>query len=680
MKYVDILKDSWKYLAGNTLAYFGVKKKSSRQTERTLAQILGGSDADSLNDAYRQLPIVRRCVGTRARNIAQVPFRLFKGNATEPATIGDPMVNLFESVNPWTNKFQFWELIVTYMDLFGDSAIWPTEDMTQGVPSGFILIRPTDLKALEADDGSLDYWEWKSAGKKIDDEDLILPKYANPYDRFRGLSVIGAGAAQLNSEWGAIRYNEVFYKQGQAPGSVFSTKEVLSDESYLRLKNELIDQERGVNNAHKALLIDSGLELSNVRPSNRDMEFLNQRNFTREEIGPILFSVPKHILGLDSDVNRSTAKEQELGFWKNTLIPMMQNLQAAFNQMFLLKYGYTGIFDITTIDALNEDLLTKSETAKTFWEMGIPVDEINRRMNLGFDEGAIPSGDMANWQILQNMQQPQTRQIEERGVTPGGDIDLKALIKAKRLAQWKQLDDKVTPLMAKTAKEVRQYFFEIEKKLLKKLNSLLKKAKREQKAIGSEIVMNLDEFFDDRVLIDIMSVDITEALNEGALTLADFPLPDTGISAYLQNRGSLISGINTTAKDVTMSKLQAALQQITEEGLNETQAGVVLRDALKESFKINKSRARTIARTEIGTAFTEARTQKAIELGAKEKTWIDSQDARVRETHRIHTERVAIDDTFSNGLLYPREPGAPADEVVNCRCEVLYHFEDGSER
>lgn len=678
MKYRDILRDAFNYFAKNTMDY--IRGKSSKTTEHVFQQIFGG-DETKLNDPYRQLPIVRRAVRTRAQNIAQVPFRIFKGNATEPATIGDPMVNLFESINPWTNKFQFWELNVTYMDLYGDAPVWPTDDLTRGVPSALINIRPSELiELVDKDTKMLEGWEWRPANKKFEEDEIILPKYTNPYNRFRGLSIIGAASSQLDSEWGAIRYNQVFYDNGQAPGSVFSTQEVLDDTAFLRLKNELT-RDKGVNNSHKSMLLDGGVKLSNVRPSNRDMEFLNQRNFTREEIGPVLFSVPMHILGLDKDVNRNTAKEQEIGFWKNVLIPLMRNLQEAFNHTFLMEYGYQGMFDITAIDALNNELLIKAESAKTFHDMGVPMNELNRRLNLGFDEDSIPNGDLANWQISSSMQDTTTRQLE-KGELPGTDIDLKALIKAKRLAQWKQLDNTVTPLMAKTAREVKEYFFQIEKKLLKKLNGLLKAYKREptEKTVGSEMVMNLDEFFDDVILIGLLTTGIVEALDSGALTIANFGLPDTSISAYIQQRGTLITGINATARDLTLKKLTETLNIITDQGLSEAKAAELLRAALKDSFKITKARARTIARTEIGTAFTEARTQKAVELGAKEKEWLDSQDNRVRPTHQIHTEKQAINDTFSNGLLYPREPGAPADEVINCRCEVLYLFPDGSEK
>jgi hypothetical protein len=49
----------------------------------------------------------------------------------------------------------------------------------------------------------------------------------------------------------------------------------------------------------------------------------------------------------------------------------------------------------------------------------------------------------------------------------------------------------------------------------------------------------------------------------------------------------------------------------------------------------------------------------------------------VRDTHAALNETtVDIGAAFANGLRFPHEPGAPAAEVVNCRCTLLYSDEE----
>lgn len=95
-------------------------------------------------------------------------------------------------------------------------------------------------------------------------------------------------------------------------------------------------------------------------------------------------------------------------------------------------------------------------------------------------------------------------------------------------------------------------------------------------------------------------------------------------------------------------------------------------------------RGETIARTEMLTALAASQREayeQAIASGAVNrqdvrKIWRSTRDARVRDTHRqVDSESVGMDERFSNGLLYPHEPGAPASEVVNCRCAVDYRID-----
>jgi hypothetical protein len=56
--------------------------------------------------------------------------------------------------------------------------------------------------------------------------------------------------------------------------------------------------------------------------------------------------------------------------------------------------------------------------------------------------------------------------------------------------------------------------------------------------------------------------------------------------------------------------------------------------------------------------------------GVTHHMWISAGDGEERESHKIDGEVRAVNEPFSNGLLYPLQEGAPAREVVNCRCDT----------
>jgi hypothetical protein len=95
-------------------------------------------------------------------------------------------------------------------------------------------------------------------------------------------------------------------------------------------------------------------------------------------------------------------------------------------------------------------------------------------------------------------------------------------------------------------------------------------------------------------------------------------------------------------------------------------------------------RGETLARTEtigsLNTAAKEAVDQMAEESGINRqdirKVWRATKDSRTRDTHAaLDGESVGVDERFSNGLLYPGEPGGDPAEVINCRCIADYRVD-----
>ena len=55
------------------------------------------------------------------------------------------------------------------------------------------------------------------------------------------------------------------------------------------------------------------------------------------------------------------------------------------------------------------------------------------------------------------------------------------------------------------------------------------------------------------------------------------------------------------------------------------------------------------------------------------KIWLTQRDHRVRDTHvELEGVKIPVDEIFSNGCYYPGDPEGPPDEVINCRCGLIY--------
>jgi hypothetical protein len=95
-------------------------------------------------------------------------------------------------------------------------------------------------------------------------------------------------------------------------------------------------------------------------------------------------------------------------------------------------------------------------------------------------------------------------------------------------------------------------------------------------------------------------------------------------------------------------------------------------------------RALTITRTEMGRAqamATQRRLEQAVgEVPGLQKQWRKSNKLHPRITHELADGQIVdVDRPFSVGgarLMFPRDPNAPAKEVVNCGCTSLPYMSD----
>ena len=85
---------------------------------------------------------------------------------------------------------------------------------------------------------------------------------------------------------------------------------------------------------------------------------------------------------------------------------------------------------------------------------------------------------------------------------------------------------------------------------------------------------------------------------------------------------TLIKGINETTRQLIIDKFQDVLVEAAAQGLTEAERAQALINAAEGIADFNMKRARTIARTEMHSAFSMGRSESAKEFGATHKRWV----------------------------------------------------------
>lgn len=155
------------------------------------------------------------------------------------------------------------------------------------------------------------------------------------------------------------------------------------------------------------------------------------------------------------------------------------------------------------------------------------------------------------------------------------------------------------------------------------------------------------------------------------------------ISDMMQAFFNLFGGERVQAiTDTERARIRRELERAAADGLDTIEMAKIL-----ESEAITLARSRVIARTETSTASSKGSDLGARKLGLMmNKTWLSIHDHRTRRIPFNQTDHwtmdgvsIGMDDLFlvpsklgADLMLTPHAGGAPANQVIQCRCRAIY--------
>jgi SPP1 gp7 family putative phage head morphogenesis protein len=436
------------------------------------------------------------------------------------------------------------------------------------------------------------------------------------------------------------------------------------------------------------------------------MDFRSLREYARE-IALSVLGVPPFIAGVLDKANYANARKQEEVYWQGTIKRYLSGVQDALNNHLLPKLKVDGVkfyYNWESVQALVEDYDAKLGAAEKLFKMGVPLEVINERLDLGIDTERVPQAEVAflpaTFMAADRVADPPapppmpppTDDNERNDEGEAGDEQRAAKTAdahdraVRDVMEWKRLDRQQLDLVKRFERTIRSHFEDLRKEAERNLTRGVRSVKI-QRAIRkqdepTEVPPNVYGIIDwedaDARAVRITEEQYKQAATRGGESIiaelglaGSFNVQNPRVQAALLAREQAIKGINeTTRKEL----LEAFERLVSAEGGTTMDE---LRKVADEVFRGRKRNARTVARTEVGSAYSTGRYEQMREAGVKRKRWLASQDADVRPSHRaLNGVEVGVNDVFPNGLEYPRAPGGPASQVINCRCEAVPVLED----
>lgn len=625
-----------------------------------------GLFGESVSQPYSQVSNVYKAIKGIADNVPQVDIILRDWESNE--IVGDEKLErLLDSPNPLMSGADFLQALAGFFALYGEVfIIKEIETVGQKVgkelPSALYVINPSKVVEIIEDKKLIG---WRIGEEVFGLDEVIHLKDFNPYNEIRGLPPIQPARLHIEIDYNATLYNKKFFENDATPGLALSTDKTLREEIIDRIRRKWEARHRGVGKAFRVAILEAGLKPVQLSPTHKDMDFVEQRRFAREEVLGI-WRVPKALFNITEDLNYATFMGQMRIFWIYTLAPILRKIREGLNRGLVYPYNnriYLD-FDYSNVPAFQEDFKEKVEVAEKLVKMGFTANEVNERLNLGFEEK--PWRDY--WWVPMNLI---PSELNEAGSSNGGGNS-----GGKIYAGAGKDDDVKRKMFLKVhgnlervlASKISRFFFEQRKRVLSGLLD------GNEKMLVKDIwaVLRFDWEKEDEELKKLTEGVLLEAIERGVdfgRTVAgdlgvDEEVLGSAMRSYLIVRADKITMINSTVRRQLSESLREGI--INGETIDE------LANRVRDIYNMAGNRAKMIARTETTGAVNGGAFLYYREGGIRKKRWITALDEAVRESHQaLHGEIRMMEESFSNGLKFPGDDGPP-EEVINCRCVLDY--------
>ena len=146
----------------------------------------------------------------------------------------------------------------------------------------------------------------------------------------------------------------------------------------------------------------------------------------------------------------------------------------------------------------------------------------------------------------------------------------------------------------------------------------------------------------------------------------------TGVQPFIPGSAIANSLRLWAAKNVTLIKTLGEdhlkdIERIVVDGVESGKSLRTISKEIRDKTKVSRTRAKTIARDQVGRLTANVTAKRATDLGVKRFRWVTSLDDRVRASHRAFHNKIF---SYEEGADIDGQEGVLPGEPINCRCSL----------
>ena len=336
---------------------------------------------------YKVSVSVYRCVRVIVQAASAIPW-LVEDKDGEPIK-DHPLARVLAHPNPQFSGQDMMELLIAHSLLVGNALwmpiivgkrvteIWPVmPDLVKPVPSD---VPGEWLKAWQVHERS-------GALQDLPPDHFIHFMQLDPGNLFWGTSPLMAAARTIDTDNEAQDTQKVSMQNRGLHDGVFTHEAVMTPEQFEEARVQIRETFLAKSKRREPWVLGAGAKWNSMGMTSVEMDFIASRLQNKRDIAAA-FGISPIFLGDLEQSSYNNMMEARKALYEDVVIPLLDDVKSTLNMRLAPLYGDVTIsYDTSKVAALRPDFSAKVEQAKTLFGMGVPFDQINERLEMGFDE------------------------------------------------------------------------------------------------------------------------------------------------------------------------------------------------------------------------------------------------------------------------------------------------------
>lgn len=310
----------------------GLSRPNYRAPQRIA---LSSTFSADYHQIWRTQGSVRMVVTFLARNIAQLGLPVYHraGDSDRKRLQDHPLAKLLRQPNPWTTRYRFINALVHDFAIHDVAYLLKTK--VDGSTAGLVRLPP--MLVTPKGDNWLTPDEFEVAGAKSRRRypaDQVV--YFRGYGGGSGIDDVGVSPLEalrqtLREEWTGSQMREQIMRNGaRASGYLERPADAppWKSESRERFRMQWQSQYAGDNGAQAGgtPILEDGMTFKDASQTAKDLQYVEGRKLTREEVAAAYF-IPPPMVGILDHASFSNITEQHKMLYQDTLGPWLTMIQ-----------------------------------------------------------------------------------------------------------------------------------------------------------------------------------------------------------------------------------------------------------------------------------------------------------------------------------------------------------------